>query len=164
MQGGLGLMLTVRENIMLDIVAALKAITTDNGFDNDLSNVFRYSDPSATLNDPPVVLVKAGAEDDKDETMPLTSCNMEIYLLVYIRVDDASDDNPSPAPDITLNSILGDIKKKLVQDCGRGGNAVDTKFTRIETFESIKGQSEFGLIITMEVEYRHKETDPKTAM
>ena len=54
--------------------------------------------------------------------------------------------------------------RKLKEDITRGGNAVDTAVTSVEPFDTIEGQGEVGLVITLEVKYRHAQNNPKTVM
>ncbi len=152
--------LTIREKIFQDVVIALKAISVVNGFDNNIQSVTQEGLPNS-LKDMPTIIVAGGRETAKEDAgFNMTFCVTEIHLLLFIRVDEGS----TTAPDTTLNSLLGDIKKKLKQDIARSGNAVDTKITTVEPFDSIRGQSECGLVITVEVDYRHQELDPKVAM
>ncbi len=151
---------TVRENIFQDIKSALSLISVSNGFDNNIASVQQWDVNGNNLVSVPVIIVNSGPEDGSDNAYPLTTCSLKVFLTLWTRIDEGS----SSAPDTVLNSLLGDIKKKLKEDIARGGNAVDTSITAVEPFDTIEGQGEVGLVITVEVKYRHAQTNPKTVM
>lgn len=149
---------TVRENIFANLKTSLEAITTGNGFDNTIQEVRRYDINDETVGPFPMIVINPGREASVDNAYPLTSCRIEVELELWHRINP-DETNPT---DKILNSILGDIKKKLKQDVTRGGNAVDTHITGVEPFEDLRGQSEVGLFIDVVITYRHDQTDPKT--
>ncbi len=151
---------TVRENIFQNIKSALSLISVANGFDNNIASVQQWDVNGNTLASVPTIIVNSGPEDGSDNAYPLTTCSLKVFLTLWTRIDEGS---PS-APDTVLNSLLGDIKKKLKEDITRGGNAVDTAVTSVEPFDTIEGQGEVGLVITLEVKYRHAQINPKTVM
>ena len=131
-----------------------------NGFDNNIASIQQWDVNGNSLASVPTIIVNSGPEDGNDNAYPLTTCSLKIFLTLWTRIDEGS----SSAPDTVLNSLLGDIKKKLKEDITRGGNAVDTAITSVEPFDTIEGQGEVGLVITVEVKYRHAQTNPKTVM
>ena len=153
---------TVREDIFANIKTSLQAITTGNGFDNTITTVKRYNINDETLGPYPMVIINPGTETNQEQgkDFSLTHCQMQVILEVWIN-PQASETTPT---DKLLNSLLGDIKKKLKEDITRGGKAIDTRFAEIEPFEQLTGQSEAGYFITIVVEYRHLQTNPKTAL
>ncbi|MBI5147765.1 MAG: hypothetical protein HZA37_01275 [Parcubacteria group bacterium] len=148
---------TVREDIFQNVKTALQAITQANGFDNNMGSIQQWDPNGNAYGAMPMVIINSGPESDVDDAFPLTTCRLTIFLTLWTRIDEGSS---TPA-DTVLNSLLGDIKKKLKEDIARGGKAVDTKIGEIEPFDVIQGQGEVGLIITIEVLYRHSQTDPK---
>lgn len=151
---------TVRENIFQNIKSALSLISVANGFDNNIASVQQWDVNGNALGSVPVIIINSGPEDGTDNAYPLTTCSLKIFLTLWTRIDEGSVN----APDTVLNSLLGDIKKKLKEDIARGGNAVDTSIISVEPFDTIEGQGEVGLVITVEVKYRHAQTNPKTVM
>ena len=149
---------TVREEILQDIKTELSEISVANGFDNNIQSVSQWDPNGIALQAVPRIVITLGSESNDDDAYDLTTCRLTVYITVYSRIDEGS----ATAADTALNSLLGDIKKKLKEDITRGGKAVDTKFLEVETFESVEGQGEVGLIITTEVHYRHQQTNPKT--
>jgi len=151
---------TIRENIFQNIKSALSLISVANGFDNNIASVQQWDVNGNTLSAVPTIIVNSGPEDGSDNAYPLTTCSLKIFLTLWTRIDEGS----GSAPDTVLNSLLGDIKRKLKEDIARGGNAVDTAITSVEPFDTIEGQGEVGLVITVEVKYRHAQINPKTVM
>ena len=151
---------TIRENIFQNVKSALSLISVANGFDNNIASVQQWDVNGNTLASVPTIIVNSGPEDGSDNAYPLTTCSLKIFLTLWTRIDEGS----GSAPDTVLNSLLGDIKRKLKEDITRGGNAVDTTITSVEPFDTIEGQGEVGLVITAEVKYRHAQTNPKTVM
>jgi len=147
---------TIRENIFLDIVSTLEDISKDNGYNNDIESVQRWRQKGNSLAKVPCIVVNAGPEDKKPEPNPLTTCELSIFIDVWIRDD-------SDATDSVLNSLFGDIETALTEDITRGGYAVETQILSAIPFESIEGQSYAGLIIELKIIYRHEQTDPETS-
>ena len=151
---------TIRENIFQNVKSALSLISVANGFDNNIASVQQWDVNGNTLASTPTIIVNSGPEDGSDNAYPLTTCSLKIFLTLWTRIDEGS----GSAPDTVLNSLLGDIKRKLKEDITRGGNAVDTAVTSVEPFDTIEGQGEVGLVITLEIKYRHAQNNPKTVM
>lgn len=151
---------TVRENIFQNLKSVLSLISVANGFDNNVASVQQWDINGNSLASVPVIIINSGPEDGSDNAYPLTTCTLKIFLTLWTRIDEGS----SYAPDTVLNSLLGDIKRKLKEDMTRGGNAVDTAVISVEPFDTVEGQGEVGLVITIEVRYRHAQTNPKTVM
>jgi len=59
-----------------------------------------------------------------------------------------------------LNRLQGDIKKAILQDSTRAGNAVDTDVLGTTPFETTEAQPYAGIIMEVRVRYRHLRTDP----
>lgn len=148
---------TIREKIFQNVESILNTIRIVNGYDNDLANVQRWRQNGNTLKDVPAVIVSAGSERNEDKPFPLTTCNVSVFLDLWIRENESS----TQGTEILLNSLLGDIKKALKIDITRGGNAVDTNFGDTLPFETAEGEAHAGLVIEVLIKYRHLQTDPK---
>jgi len=147
---------SVRENILANILTTLQGITTINGYVNTISSVQRWSQDGNSLANVPCIIVNAGQEDCEDRPGFITNCKLSVLLDVWsVKPTDT---------DTHLNSLLGDIKKSLMSDYTRGGYAIATRIKNILPFESTEGQPYCGLMVNVEVEYRHKTTDPTTAV
>ena len=150
---------TVRENIFANLKTTLETIVAGATYDNTVAEVRRYNINDQALGSYPLIVITPGTETGNDEAFPLLKCVLEVILEVWI--SPAEDE--TTATDTLLNSLLGDIKRSLMQDITRGGYAVDTTVgTLVEPFESLRGQAEAGYFITVKIEYRHDQTNPKT--
>ena len=153
---------TVREKIFANLVTTLSGISVAGGYDNNIALVERWNMNGNNKANVPAIIINSGPEkNDDDKAYNLTHCLLAVFLELWVRQNET--ESAATPTDKILNSLLGDIKKALAVDVTRGGNAVDTEVTDIETFETIEGQQHAGLIITVEIEYRHKQTDPQTA-
>lgn len=150
---------TVREKIMQNIVTVLQGITVAAGYNNTIAAVERYKAYGNHSVDIPAIVVSEGDESDSNNADPLTSCVMEVYLAVGTRQAESD----TAASGAVLNSLLGDIKKAVMTDHTRGGYAIDTEFKSIEPFEIEAGNAQIGLLISLEVQYRHLITNPESA-
>jgi len=153
---------TVREKVFLNLVTTLSGILVANGYENNITSVQRWDMNGNNKANVPAIIINSGPEkNDDDRAYNLTHCVLTIFLELWVRQNET--ESAAIPTDKLLNSLLGDVKKALAVDVTRGGVAVDTEVTDIETFETIEGQQHAGLIITTEIEYRHKQTDPQTA-
>ncbi len=153
---------TVREKIFANLVTTLNGISVVNGYDNNIASVERWNMNGNNKASVPAVIINSGPEKDSDgKAYNLTHCLLMVFLELWVRQNET--ESAATPTDKILNSLLGDIKRALQADVTRAGNAVDTEITDIETFETIEGQQHAGLIITVEIEYRHKQQDPQVA-
>lgn len=153
---------TIREKIFLNLVTTLSGIVVANGYENDIASVERWNMNGNNKASVPAIIINSGPEKDSDSVAyNLTHCLLTVFLELWVRQNET--ESTATATDRLLNSLLGDIKKALQVDVTRGGVAVDTEITDIESFETIEGQQHAGLIITVEIEYRHIQTNPQVA-
>lgn len=152
---------TIREKIIEDIKTTLETITIANSYQNDIQSVQRWKQSGNSLIQVPCIIVNAGPEEKEQRPGLMTSCKLSVMIDLWIRHDE--NDVPG-STDKLLNSLLGDIEKALMADYQRSNNAVNTRILRNISFEAVEGQPYAGLIIEVEVEYRHKTTDPTQAV
>ncbi len=152
---------TIREKILENIKTILEGISIANGYNNDIASVQRWKQAGNSLIQVPCIIVNAGPEEKEQRPGLMSSCKFSCFVDVWIRHDE--NDNPG-STDKILNSLLGDIEKALMVDYQRNGNAVNTRILRNLSFETTEGQPYAGLIIDIEVEYRHKIDDPTQAV
>jgi hypothetical protein len=150
---------SVRELILSNLETVLSGITTVGGYENDIASVQRWKQRGNPLKDVPCIIVTAGPEDKKKGPNPLVTARLKVYLELYSRQDE-TDAN---ATDTILNSILKDIEKALYADVTRGGVAVDTDVQEVVPFGAEVGNGHSGLIIGVEILYRHLATNPAQA-
>lgn len=151
--------LTVRENILANIKTTLASITVANGYVNTITNVDRWKSIGNDLETMPSIVIAAGSEGCREDSFNLVHCELTVMLSLWYRHPETD----ATYSDTKLNSLLGDIKKALNVDVTRGGYAQDTQITEIEPFDVEQGQPHVGLLISVRVNYRHRNNDPTTA-
>jgi len=152
---------TVREKILENIKATLEGVTIANGYNFDFTpeTVQRWSMHGNSLVNLPAVIISSGDEEEKSAPYPLEECALSVYLDTFY----VSGENDSLSTDTYLNRLQGDIKKAILQDHTRGGFAVDTNVLGTTPFETTEGQHYAGLIIELEIKYRHLRLDPEVS-
>ena len=147
---------SIRENILAELKTTLEAITVAHGYANTIASVQRWNQRGNPLALVPCIVVNSGQEEKKPEPNPQATCKFTIYLDVWYRQDD---DETRPSDQI-ISSLLADVEKALMVDPTRGGNAEDTNILNNTPFETLEGQPSFGIIVELEIIYKHKLTDP----
>lgn len=148
---------TIREKILANIKTTLEGISIANGYNNDIAGVERWKQHGNSLREVPCIIINGGPEDKEAGPNPLVSCKFTAYLDIWIR-QDKEDVNPT---DSILNSLLGDVEKAMMVDCTRGGDAKDTNILSNTPFETVEGAPHAGLIVEVEIIYRHYQNDPE---
>lgn len=149
---------TVRERILQNIKTVLEGITIANGYNFDFTpaTVQRWSMHGNRMVDMPMVVISPGDEDESSLPNPFEECLLTLYLDIFF-VNEENDPVPT---DTYLNRLQGDIKKAILQDSTRAGNAVDTDVLGTTPFETTEAQPYAGIIMEVRVSYRHLRTDP----
>jgi len=149
---------TVRERILQNIKSVLEGVTIANGYNFDFTpaTVQRWSMHGNRMVDMPMVVISPGDEDESSMPNPFEECLLTLYLDIFF-VNDENDPVPT---DTYLNRLQGDIKKAILQDSTRAGNAVDTDVLGTTPFETTEAQPYAGIIMEVRVRYRHLRTDP----
>ena len=149
---------TVRERILQNIKTVLEGVTIANGYNFDFTpaTVQRWSMHGNRMVDMPMVVISPGDEDESSMPNPFEECLLTLYLDIFF-VNDENDPVPT---DTYLNRLQGDIKKAILQDSTRAGNAVDTDVLGTTPFETTEAQPYAGIIMEVRVRYRHLRTDP----
>jgi len=147
---------SIRENILAELKTTLELITAAHGYANTIASVQRWNQRGNSLALVPCIVINSGQEVKKPEPNPQATCRFTIYLDVWYRQDD---DETRPSDQI-ISSLLADVEKAIMVDPTRGGNAEDTNILNNVTFETVEGQPSFGVIVELEIAYKHKLTDP----
>jgi len=151
---------TVRERILQDIKRTLEQISVDAGyyFDFTEKTVQRWSMYGNTMVDLPMVVISPGDEEETSLLNGFEECVMSVYLDVFFINDENNDEEFTT--DTYLSRLQGDIKKVILIDHTRGGNAIDTDIAGTTPFETTEGQHYAGIIIELRIRYRHLRGDP----
>ncbi len=149
---------TVRERILQNIKTVLEGVTIANGYNFDFTpaTVQRWSMHGNRMVDMPMVVISPGDEDESSMPNPFEECLLTLYLDIFF----VNDENVPVPTDTYLNRLQGDIKKAILQDSTRAGNAVDTDVLGTTPFETTEAQPYAGIIMEVRVRYRHLRTDP----
>lgn len=149
---------TVRERIIANLKSTLEGITTAGGYNFDFTpaTVQRWTMHGNRLVDLPVIVVSPGGEDEKALPNPLEECLLTVYLDVFF----VTDPQDAVSTDTYLNRLQGDIKQAVLSDPTLGGEAVDTDVLSTTPFETTDGQPYAGIIMEIQIRYRHRRTDP----
>jgi hypothetical protein len=149
---------SIRERILQNIKTVLEGVTIANGYNFDFTpaTVQRWSMHGNRMVDMPMVVISPGDEDESSLPNPFEECLLTLYLDIFF-VNEENDPVPT---DTYLNRLQGDIKKAILQDSTRAGNAVDTDVLGTTPFETTEAQPYAGIIIEVRVRYRHLRTDP----
>ena len=134
-----------RENIAKDIVAALKSIKSVKYVTRDVFEPDEISDAQI-----PAVLVQSGSELKSDITMGYAREGIIEYILTgFVK---------GKYIDTARNKLLDEIEEKLYEDVSRGGYAIDTLVTEVNTDEGVLFP--MGAIqIVVRIQYIHQKGD-----
>ena len=141
----------VREKILENIEATFNLISKVNGYENDIASFQRWLQAGNSLREVPCIVISAGPEE-KTQGDSLINCRFNVNIDVWIRHDEATT---AGSTDTIINSLLGDVEKALFVDYTRGGFAVNSVVTGNLPFESVEGNPYAGIIIDLEIQYRH---------
>ncbi len=149
---------TVRERILVNIKTTLEGITIANGYSFDFTaeTVQRWSMHGNKLVDLPAVIISPGNEEEKSLPNNFEECVLSVYLDVFF----VTEENDAVSTDTYLNRLQGDMKKAILQDHTRGGEAIDTDVLGTTPFETTEGQPYAGIIMELGIRYRHLRFDP----
>ena len=103
-----------------------------------------------------MAVISPGDEDESSLPHPFEECVLTVYLDVFF-INDESDVVPT---DTYLNRLQGDIKKAILLDNTRGGDAIDTDVLGTTPFETTEAQPYAGIIMELRIRYRHLRSDP----
>ncbi|MCH7859511.1 MAG: hypothetical protein IID14_07415 [Candidatus Marinimicrobia bacterium] len=150
---------TIRERIFQDRKTVLETITTANGFENDLvaGAVARIMPSSQVALPSPHVILLAGQEVVVPGPDPLTTKNVEVWILLFVRLDELTD---ARSADQVLNLLMGDIEKALNIDITCGSLALDCELADTQSVELTHKNPNVGQAMMFMVKYRHLRTDP----
>jgi len=149
---------TVRERILANIKTTLEGITVASGFNFDFTpdTVQRWSMHGNKLVDLPAVVISPGDEEEKSLPNNFEECTLTIFLDIFFVTEEAD----AVSTDTYLNRLQGDMKKAVLEDHTRGGEAIDTDVLGTTPFETTEGQPYAGIIMELGIRYRHLRSDP----
>lgn len=147
---------SIRELILKNLKTTMQGITVANGYNYTIASVQRWESKGNNYAAVPCIVINSGPEDKEEGPDPQTTCKFTVFIEATYRQDDDSTENS----DSIISKLLADIEKALTVDITRGNNAENTKILGNILFETTEGERSFGVIINLEILYRHKNTDP----
>jgi len=147
---------SIRESILKNLKTTMQGITVANGYNYTIASVQRWESKGNNYQAVPCIVINSGPEDKEDGPEPQTTCR----FTVFIEATHRQDDDSTESSDSIMSKLLVDIEKALTADITRGNYAENTKILGNIPFEVIEGQPAFGIIINLEIMYRHKNSDP----
>ena len=149
---------TIKERIMENLKESLEGIKQLDGFNFDFTpdTVQRWSMHGNSMVDFPMVIIISGEEIEESVPDNFEECNLSVYLDIFF----IHNEDDVVSTDTYLNRLQGDIKKAILEDYSRGGLAIDTNVLGTVPFEATEGQNYSGIIIEIEIRYRHLRNDP----
>lgn len=145
---------------MKNLQSALQAITVTNGFANTLTAVERTLQRGQS-SQPPMAYVLEGEDDVLAEApLGLLSRNLHVGVVLLVQQDEESDARSASE---VMNSLIADVQKKLQEDVGRGGEAVNTVEDGVSPVQIEEGMPVLSATLAVTVAYRHQRTDPAIA-
>lgn len=147
---------SIRELILKNLKTTMQGITVANGYNYTIASVQRWESKGNNYAVVPCIVINSGPEDKEEGPEPQMTCKFTVFIEATYRQDDDS----SESSDSIMSKLLADIEKALTVDITRGNYAENTKILGNIPFETIGGQPTFGIIVNIEILYRHKNTDP----
>lgn len=128
---------SLRENILINIEAALNNISVDNSYRTNpklVSRKLKHFDELAS-DQFPTLFLSDGPETIIDSTNKELMCNMEVIIRGYVKYDevDISENSASKL----LNKLIADVKETLNVDKIRDSNADETLIIAMDTDEGL---------------------------
>lgn len=147
----------IKKSIKDNVVAALKTITTANGYEQDVASDLVFSRAPQRPNEVssyPALWAFWEAEIGNNELLQSMTVKHAILTVgAWVgRVDDAED---------ALEKLACDVEKVLMVSRTRGGYALDTAFRDIDVMWHPEGMEPRGMAyLSFEIRYRHPVGNP----
>ena len=151
----------IKEQILDNLKTALEAITTDNGYYNTLAKVERWEQDGNDKESIPCLFIHTGNESPENHPSMTSWRTLTVHLELWTIHDKTVF---ADSTDELLNRFSCDIETAVMADDQRGGLALSTDVANIDLFETVEGQPFCGVIVTLEIKYKHKVGDPKTQL
>lgn len=155
---------SLREKVLLDLVATLKKIKTANGHRLEVAdtNISRLLVDPSQMNPEnfPSLFVTDGPETMKEGTNREVFSQFVAVIIGYVRYNkDADSDN---IPSVQLNQLIADVKEAVMDTTNPLFVNNNTSNVHIDSVETDQGFLEpdavFEMEVRMETEYGHDDT------
>lgn len=145
---------SIREQIVLGLVAAIRGVTAAAGYEVEIRTVDRVRRTGYQGHEYPAVNVMEGPELKQAGPASLTSC----FLTVSLEISVWEQTNLASA----ANKAMAAVMKAVLADRTLGGLAIDLDETGNKMFldETDPTRPIGGFRVELSIEYRHAENDP----
>ena len=146
---------SIRDKVIGNVIDTLHTIRTNNGYEFKFSEVYRVPRQGFDVRGYPACMVVDFSEDKIDGVpYAFTTCNLHLQLICWNRkTNDASQESIK---------VLAGVEQAMKTDITRGGNAYDTKITGNQMILADELLPNGGVIINVDVFYRHNVSNPFT--
>jgi len=146
----------LRHLIKENAVAALKLITTANGYNYDISADQVIDHRPLFPNPPKYPTIFIWWETTVNSNQVLTSHSVKVGSLM-VGLQAAYNDDP----ELGMDKLAADIEKAMMVDRYRGGYAIDTELVDDDPDWRPPGQDPTGAVyMNFQITYRHKVGNP----
>ncbi len=151
-------MASVRSLIVDDLVDALGAIDGTGSYSCQVKGVYHWQRIPGTIEDYPALVVADIGERMDELVFDLYARNLSVIVqgtLLAARGGDSADNE--------ANDLIADIERAVMADYTRGGNAINTRIVRSQTFLLEEADPYVVIEVELTVSYRTLLTDPSAA-
>jgi hypothetical protein len=146
---------SIRESIIGNIKTTLQTITKANLYNFDVAKVTRERLVGLNIDQFPSIVIIPGREGKTEEPIERYTARLVITLECWLQEHDESIVTD-------VNKFLADVEKALLVDYTRGGKAINTKLVSNQAFYNDINKPYGGVMIDIEIHYRHVYNDPYT--
>lgn len=158
-------MSSVREQIVADIEASLRRMTTGAGYHFDWRRFYRWQ-VVAQPDESPAVRILDTEDLVEDDAAGLLHRRLSVELLASHQAADWSqpdDDEDGVAPGTLASWLIEDLERAVMADRTRGGLAVDTDIVSTDKTVEQSAAPMVWASVVLDVFYRCPASDPATA-
>ena len=143
---------SIRELIMKDLETTMALINGTGPYTRNIASIQRFEQDGNSFDAQDTIVLAGGDESEEYGPDPLKSITLNVELDLWTRHDKAAD---AFSTDELLNQYISDIKRAVMVDHTRGGNAQQTDITGSIPFETSEGAYFVGIMFQIEIKYRH---------
>ena len=149
-------MASIREQIMAAIETRLGTISIANGYNNDIREVFRYTQDPSSLEKLPAIGIRRKTEATGFKYNEHVDKDLTIDITAFAHHPENTDGSSETISD----SLIEDIEVAIAQDEEWSTLAMATDVLDWEDFPTEDGQALIGATLTMVIRYRHRIDNP----
>lgn len=165
-------MASILDSLLSNVESALLQIHVANGYENTPAKVQRVQQSLTSIADVPAVLIAMRdirAADDEPYGVQDWILSLEVHAVWVadpqtVEFERDASGNPTENTTEQYASWMADINTALLADHTRGGYAIDTTIVAMEPVPVSSENRLAGVIVDVEVRYRHRYAAAGTAI